>query len=610
MVAKVVASLQQALADRNSVAAADTLASALSAGEPADLLTIDRLVPRLGELVSEYAEIRIGLLGSFTTNYYARLLRVALLRCGVRATIDNYGYDQYAQQILDPESELHRSNPRVIVLATHHDALRLPDLVDDPVGPVEAELDRWTALWEAGRRLGTARIVQLLPALPDERGYGNLALRVAGSWFRMAVETRLRLARAAVPHVLTVDAERLAALIGKRQWFDPVSWRRFRQPMSMAAAALLARDTAAVIAGDLGLAKRCVVVDLDNTIWGGVIGEDGLSGLVLGGDDGAGYRRLQEYLLGLRARGLLLAVCSKNSLADAQLPFLRHADMRMRLEHISDFSAAWTPKSTQIREIADRLGLSPGSLLVIDDNPVERAEIRSALPEVEVLDGAHDPDAVVAALAEYPLFERGSLTADDQRRADSYAARERAEQLRVGAKSMEEFYTGLDMRAELSGIDDVNLPRVAQLVAKTNQFNLTGRRRTEGALAELLARPGMLGTALRLRDRFADHGIVGVVLARFDAGVLEVDTWLLSCRILGRTVERTVFRWLAERAAGLEATAIVGTYVPTARNEAVATLYEDLGCTLIDRSSDGTTTWRFMLDGGLPPVNPFVHVTG
>jgi FkbH-like protein len=538
---------------------------------------------------------RLALAGSYTTSSFAPLLGLAAARFGIALTIHEGGYGQYRQDLLAPDSPLHRFAPDFVTLAVHEGALALPEYSATPREEVEAELRRWTDLWATVRDRAGARVVQHNFAIPPDLALGHLDARLPGSRYAMAQALNARLAEAAGDGVALVDCERLAATYGKERWLDPRYWYAAKQAVSPGALPLLARHTAAVLAAELGLSRKCLVLDLDNTLWGGVIGEDGLAGIVLGGTpEGEAYVAFQDYILQLKRRGVILAVLSKNNDADAKLPFARHPEMRLRLDDIAIFVANWQPKQDQIREIARVLNIGLDAIAFADDNPVEREAIRQFLPEVDVIPLPADPGGYRRALARYPGFEAAAFTPDDARRAEQYRARAALATAASEAGSLEEFQRSLQMRALVAPFTEVDLPRIAQLIGKTNQFNLTARRHGPAQLAAFMRDPECVHLSLRLRDRFGDHGLVGVLIALRRGTTLDIDTWLMSCRVIGRTVEDAMLRHLCSRARESGCTTLQGVYVPTAKNALVADLYARLGFAPVEDAT-GTTLWRYNL---------------
>ncbi|KJE24964.1 subfamily IIIC HAD-superfamily phosphatase [Frankia torreyi] len=549
---------------------------------------------------------RVAVLGSYTTSQFAALLPLAAARAGVAIETYECGYGQYRQEILDPGSGLYRFAPDVVVLAVHAGEAALPAVGDGPDAVVAAEVRRWTALWETIRARCGARVVQHTFAVPGEVALGHLALRTGGARPTLLARVNAELGRAAGDGVGLVDCERLAADVGKRAWFDARYWHRSKQAVSLAQVPLLARHTAAVIGAQLGVSRKCLVLDLDNTLWGGVLGEEGLAGIALGdGAVGEAFAAFQDYVVELKDRGVVLAVCSKNNDADAREAFERHPGMRLRLDDIAMFSACWDDKPTQVRRIAATLGLGLDALVFVDDNPAEREAVRQLVGEVDVLALPADPHGYVRALADYPFFETAALTAEDAARTATYRARAELAAAEAAAPSLAEFHRGLDMTATVVPLDELTLPRVAQLVGKTNQFNLTGRRRSADEIARLAADPGTAVLCIRLADRFADHGLVAVVIAVEAGDALAVDTWLMSCRVIGRTLEDEVAGLILAEARRRGLARVVGEYRPSPKNALVADLYERLGFTRMDAPDDpsepGTIHWSRAADAPYAP---------
>jgi FkbH-like protein len=559
------------------------------------------LVERLHEDARRSARrtARVAVIGSYTLTQFASLLRLPALRAGLALDIHEGAFGQYRQEVLDAGSALWAFEPDFVIIAVHERDLALPFESDTPLETVDAEVEQWTSLWAQVASRSRARVVQHTFVVPPDPPLGHLASRRMGSRYAMTQALNLRLGDAAGADVLFVDCNRLAAIYGTTRWFDARYWHHAKQAVALGALPLLTRHTAAVLAGDLGLARKALVLDLDGTLWGGIIGEDGPAGIRLGGNaEGEAYVAFQEQILALQRKGVVLAVCSKNNAAEAREPFERHPEMRIRLHDVAAFVAGWDSKVEGLRAVADQLNLGLESLVFVDDNPAERQLVRLLLPAVDVLPLPADPADYSRALSDYLLFETSALTAEDSQRAAQYRARAEAKALESAATSMDAFYRSLQMRAEITQFREVDGPRIAQLVAKTNQFNVTTRRHSAQQLAEFARDPRCIHLAVRLRDRFADHGLVGVLIAFVDGPVAAIDTWLMSCRVIGRTVEDEMFERLCRAALARGATAIEGTYIPTPRNGLVADLFARMGLDWIGDGLEGQSRWR--LDLGSP----------
>ena len=548
-------------------------------------------------------EIRLGLLCTYEAAELADHLRLACLARGIDAELYAAPYGQVEQELLAQDTGLARFGPTHVLIAPTTADLGFPELVDDAEGILATAQQRWATLWDRVRADHGARVVAHGFVVPDETSVGHLSMRLPGSRISLVRELNRRLAQTAGADVLLVDCERLAAGLGKRNWIDPRLWYAARQPFGHEALALLARETAAVLAGDLGLSARCLVVDLDNTLWGGVVGEEGPEGITVGtGPAGEAFAAFQEYLVALRQRGIVLAVASKNDLALAKLPFERNSGMRLKLEDFAAFVADWRRKPEQIAEIAAKLGLGLESIVFVDDNPAECAEVAAALPDVAVVNLASAPSEFVRTLASSVRFEIPALSREDVQRQRSYAARELASGLRASAPSLEDFWRSLEMRARVRSLDSESIDRAAQLTQKTNQFNLTLRRRSREEIERLARDDSAICLSLELEDRFAGHGLIGLAFAvasPADPSTAVIDTLLLSCRVIGRTAEAHLLSHLARMARSRGFSRLRGFYVPGPRNALVADLYSKLGFVVVAAEPDGNC-WVRDLEGAAP----------
>lgn len=553
---------------------------------------------------------KVALLGSYTTAQLGQMLSLAASRRGMRLEIIESQYGQYEQDIIDPNSRLYAFDPDFVVLAVHEGDLRLPEYSAAPQEAIRVEVARWTTLWKTVRERSRARVVQHNFAVPCEVPAGHLSVRLPGSRYMMAQAVNARLGEEAGNTVSIVDCERLSSFVGKIRWFDPRFWHLAKQAVALQVVPVLARHTAAVIGADLGLSRKCLVLDLDNTLWGGVIAEDGLAGIKLGhGVDGEAFVAFQEYILKLKQKGVILAVCSKNNHADAIQPFEKHPEMRLKRDDIAVFVANWEPKPQNIRKIAQELGIGLDALVFVDDSPIEREAVRQFVPEVEVVSLPNDPAYYVRTLSLCLSFEASSYTQEDAARAEQYQARAKIRDLETTAGSIKEFYQSLHMQAIVAPFDAFHLPRIAQLIGKTNQFNLTTKRHGMPQLESFVNNPNCVHLYLRLRDRFVDHGLVALIIALQEGKCLNIDTWLMSCRVIGRTVEATVLAHLCQQAEQRGCTSLRGTYIPTEKNSMAEQAYATLGFDLVSRNEE-CTTWGYDVLAKGPITNTFIKTVG
>jgi FkbH-like protein len=331
-------------------------------------------------------------------------------------------------------------------------------------------------------------------------------------------------------------------------------------------------------------------LDLDNTLWGGVVGEVGPLDVALGESaDGEAFRAFQTYLSGLADRGVVLAVTSKNNPDDAKEPFAKNPNMVLRMEQIAAFEANWEAKSHSLARIADALRLGLDAFVFVDDSPVEREQVRAALPEVTVLEVSDEPADLAFRLSSSLLFESASVTEADRERAEQYRVEQLRDAVQRSFDTLDDYLRSLEHRGRARPVADHDMLRVAQLVAKTNQFNLTTRRHDRETLERMCKTPDAICLSLHLADRFGDYGLIGLLLAvPRSARALEIDTWLMSCRALGRTAEHYLFRELLglARATGVER--LSGSFLPTKKNAQVASLLPSLGFSEVRRDDDGS----------------------
>ena len=541
--------------------------------------------------------IRLALLGSSTLDHLASGIRVGGLRRGLWIDVHVGGYGQYAQDLEGPSPALERFAPTFVLLALDAGHLVRRASAEPDAASIDRALDetvdRIRLGWAQARALGAQVLQQTaMPIAPALAGSNEQ--RIPWSPRRVLGEINARLERAADRD--GVDLVRLDAAIerdGLAAWHDPAQWHRAKQEVHPAAAPVYGDLVARVVAARLGRSSKCLVLDLDNTLWGGVIGDDGLHGIVLGQGSAAGeaHLALQAYAKDLARRGVILAVCSKNDRPKALEPFERHPDMVLRASDIACFVANWDDKATNLREIARRLRIGLDALTFVDDNPFERALVRRELPMVAVPELPDDASGYVHCIADGGYFETVALTDDDLRRTAHY----RVEAEREGARSgtdLQGYLRDLAMELHWSPFDALGSARILQLINKSNQFNLTTRRYGESQVEALIDDRGSLALQMRLIDRFSDNGMISVVIGKpARAGVMELDTWLMSCRVLGRGVERAVLNLLAERARDLGVDALLGVFRPTSRNGMVADHYRDLGFAADGVDEDGTTFW-------------------
>ena len=599
--------LKAALATRDDVARLTVLKS-LSDLSPDYVQTI-QLDKALSGIAVEAVEkqllrVRVAVLSTGTTNHLLPGLRVAALRRGFFFDVFAGAFAQYRQELLDPASPLGSFAPEVVVLSLSARALigALPiDADREHVEQIlQTEVAEVRSLWDAARKRFGAVVLQ--------QTYMDVFEPIFGSYDRIAPASPARvidrlndlIAQSARDDgVALIDAARACARDGVDAWFDRARWLQGKMEIAPQAAGHYGELIARVVAALRGRSRKCAVFDLDNTLWGGVLGDAGIEGLVLGEGSAAGeaYLELQRYARRLKERGVILAVCSKNDPILAEQAFSRHPEMVLKRSDIACFIANWKDKAENLRDIAQILNIGLESLVFIDDNPAERSRVREAFPMIAVPELPEDPAHYVHALADGGYFEAVSFTREDSARAASYAANAQRDALRSAAQSMDEFLRGLDMEVTYGPVGSLELERATQLINKTNQFNTSGRRYSAAEVAQLAADPDSVTLQFRLADRLGDSGLVSVMILRLSAaGVADLDIWVMSCRVFGRQLEDEAMNIAVEHVRSRGVETLSARFVPTARNGVICDLFRNLGFELMSGSSaEGEQLWRLSI---------------
>ncbi|MGH9349371.1 MAG: HAD-IIIC family phosphatase [Vicinamibacterales bacterium] len=565
----------------------------------------------IGHAAAPARRTRIAVLGSTTTSLFVPVLRTLCFRDGIVADWYEGQYGAYRQEILDPNSGLSRFEPAIVFIVPNWRDLNLQAVsnpADAVIDQVSAEL---STVWEQLGRAFRCHVVQHAFDLPPFESGGTLAARDPGGRRRVIRRLNLRMQEVAPSFVTVLDTEAVIASVGAAEWHDAGLWHRARQTPSTRALPALAEEQVAHVRAALGLTRKVLVCDLDNTLWGGIVGEDGVSGIHVGpgSPEGEAYADLQRYMKELRARGVLLAVCSRNNPDDARLPFREHPHMVLRLEDFAAFVANWDDKVTNLRRIASQLALGTDGFVFLDDNPFERAFIRREMPEVAVVEPGSMPQTSVRDLDGGRFFEALTISADDLQREERYRLEAERRSVRAQAGTLEQFLADLRMQASCVPVSARNVTRVTQLVGKTNQFNLTVRRHTQLEIQRIASTSGAWTGVFDLSDRFGPHGTIGVMLCVPDgAARWQIDTWLMSCRVLGRQVELFMFDRAIDAARASGITHLVGLYRPSAKNQQVADLYARLGFTPIGEDA-GECRYELVVESAPAAWSSFIEQT-
>jgi FkbH-like protein len=558
--------------------------------------------------------VRIALLADCATQHLAAIMRAIAARNGVQAELYEGNYDGVDFEILDPKSALYAFAPQYVVILLSSEKLKARlyasgdrrTFADETVGRLEN-------LWGAFRAHSQATIVQSTFVLPSERAFGNYELKVAHSVGSIFSEINYRLAVKArdAKNVLLNDVDFLAASVGRTQWLDARMWNMAKTPCRLEHVPLLAQSLLDTVFAAAGLIVKCVILDLDNTLWGGVIGDDGLEGIALGEfDEGEAFVGFQRFIRELKRRGIILAVVSKNEHGNAMLPFREHPHMVLKEEDVSVFVANWDNKVDNIRLIQKTLNIGFESMVFLDDNPFERNIVREFLPEVVVPELPEDPSAYLQSLADLNLFETASFSEADLQRAEQYREEAQRELTKTQFTNINDYLISLAMEIRLERFNAFNLPRIAQLIQRSNQFNLMTRRYGEAACEAMMQDSSFTPLTLRLADKFGDYGLISVVILKHAGEELEIDEYLMSCRVLQRGVESFAMNNIFSYAARLGAKRVTGQYLPTAKNAMVKGFFHSFGFQKVADGEAGASRWALAVDAYRPRetfITPIVN---
>lgn len=556
----------------------------------------------------EFTRIRLALLSSCTIDHLAPPIRVGGLRRQLLIDVCGGAFGQYRQELLDNSSALHAFSPQVVLLSLSPreaiSGIPLDASSEEAERAVARTVTELRQLWRHARETFKATVIQQSFVNVFDPLFGQFDRFVSGSPARLVSRLNELVSAAAMEDgTLWLDIATASARDGLDAWFDVSRWLQGKIEIAPQSAPLYGELVARLIASQRGQSRKCLVLDLDNTLWGGVIGDDGIEGIRLGEGSGSGeaHLALQRYAKQLKERGIILAVCSKNDPAIAESAFREHPEMLLRRSDIAAFAANWHDKVDNLRGIAEQLNIGLDSLVFVDDNPAERARVRAALPMVAVPELPDDVAQYVRCLADAGYFETVSFTAEDRDRSEQYAANADRDALRDLSQSVGDFLGGLNMSVDFGCITAAHVQRVTQLLNKTNQFNTTTQRYTADEVAAFVGSADAIALQFRLVDRFGDNGLVSVMLMRRtsnDASIYEIENWVMSCRVFGRQLEHEAINIAVEALRARGVFTLRAAYLPTAKNGVIAELFDSLGFSrLADRAdlAAGASDWHLDL---------------
>jgi FkbH-like protein len=569
-----------------------------------------------GKSLDPLVPFRLAVLSNSTIDLIVPALVATAARHGVALEVIQPSYDQVAQEALTPDSKVNSSKPDAVLLALDYRALPLKLTLGDRAASsatVQGVLGYLQALRNGIKANSKAVCIFQNFAPPVESLFGSLDRALPGTLRSLIDAINSQLAEFVLGSGdVLLDVAGLAETVGLADWHNTQLWNMAKFSFSDELIPLYADHIGRTIAAIRGKSKKALILDLDNTVWGGVIGDDGLEGIQIAQGDARGEAHLavQRLALDLRQRGIVLAVSSKNTDEVARKPFEKHPEMLLKLEHIAVFQANWNDKATNIQAIAEELSLGLDAMVLLDDNPVERGLVRKLLPQVAVPELPEEPAWYARTLAAAGYFEAIAFAAEDMKRADFYQDNAKRVSLQKQVGGVDAYLASLDMTITFQPFDATGRARIVQLINKSNQYNLTTRRYTDPEVTEAENDPEVFTLQVRLADIFGDNGMISVVICRpGEAGVWEIDTWLMSCRVLGRKVEQMVLREILDHARAKGIRKLAGTYRPTDRNKLVVDHYARLGFTKVREDGSGLTRWELAVEGADPESAPMKVVS-
>ncbi|MEO1449781.1 MAG: HAD-IIIC family phosphatase [Bacteroidota bacterium] len=546
--------------------------------------TFQQLKRHLKQKADSLPTIKMAVLGNWATQLYSQALEGYAASQGYELDLFEGDYDQMDLQIQSPDSALYAARPDVVVLHLSSQKLRQSYWAAFGAEKSYVLADRYLQKFDQYLQLLKTRlecqvIVSTLVELPDPV-FGNYAGQTNVSWGYQVRKFNLGLMDLAAvhDHAFLLDTAALHHHAGFKSAHDPQVWINAAIPFSLDFLPILAKNTMDIVLTKKGKFKKCLILDLDHTTWGGVIGDDGIEGIQVGQLGlGKAFTELQSWAKALKARGIILGICSKNTESVAKVPFEAHPEMTLRLEDISIFVANWENKADNLRYIQQVLNIGMDSIVFLDDNPFERNLVRDQLPDITVPELPEDPALYLDFVSSLNLFETASYASEDAGRTEKYRQEAARRALQQQFNSIDDYLGSLGMQATFRDFDTFHVPRIAQLTQRSNQYNLRTIRYDEAGIRSLMDNPGKAGYYVRLQDTYGDYGLISVLILEKQEEGYFIDTWLMSCRVLKRGVEFLVLNELVRltKEAGLPY--LIGEYLATPKNKLVEQHYADLG---------------------------------
>ncbi|HTE24840.1 HAD-IIIC family phosphatase [Flavitalea sp.] len=573
-------------------------------------LAYSLLVKQLKQDKTGFKNIKLAILADFASQHYVKAIRAALISSRIDATIWEADYNSIDSSIISEHSELYQASfDYVVLIPSPHKLIKEFSHSSSPAGFADLRLRQIQHLLEILASRTRSRIIFTNYQELDDGVFGNYANKTAQSFLFQIRKINFGLMQLAIDYsnLYIADAESLYSSQGNALAFDPKLYVHGDLIYTLDFIAILAQSTSKIIAAIQGSFKKCVVVDLDNTMWGGIIGDDGIENIQIGElGIGKAFTGLQNWLLSLKNRGIILAVSSKNTDSVAREVFEKHPGMTLRMRDISVFAVNWETKVDNIRFIQSVLNIGFDSMVFLDDNPFERDIVRQNIADITVPELPEDPAEYLFYLQSLNLFETASVSTEDAGRTKQYQEEAGRRELQKSFVNEDEFLAGLDMKAVIKPVDSFTCPRVAQLTQRSNQFNLRTVRYTDDDVKKIMVNPDFKTITVSLADKYGDYGLISAVfLEKKSADTIFVDTWIMSCRVLKRGVEWMVLDEIVHAALESGFKYIDSEYLATAKNGMVRDHYKLLGFEELDASGK----YRLLIENYLPGNN-YIEKTG
>ncbi len=536
-----------------------------------------------------YKTLSLAVLGDSATQHLAAAIRGYGQYSGYNVDLFDADYNQIQAQTMDPHSELYQFDPKNVLLfysteKLHEAFSETP--IEERASFAERQLKKISTAWSNLNRYSSAGILQFLFIEEDDMVFGSYSPNLEISFLYQVKKLNYLLMekKREFANVYLIDLNDLAMNAGREHFRDQKMLYIAKMVFSLEILPHVAKRVISVLSAMNGKVKKCVVLDLDNTLWGGVIGDDGLEGIEIGElGQGHAFSDLQTWLKELKNRGIILGVCSKNNDDTAREPFLKHPEMVLRMEDISIFVANWNDKATNLRYIQKTLNIGMDSIVFLDDNPFERNLVKQMIPDITVPDLPEDPSLYVEYLKSLNLFETVSYSKEDILRTQQYQAEVNRQELEEEFESFDDYLKSLDMHAEVAPFDEFHFPRIAQLTQRSNQFNLRTVRYTEDEIRRIAADDHHITRYFTLRDKFGEYGLISVlIMDKQEEDTLFISEWLMSCRVLKRGMEEFIINEIISAAKENGFKRVIGEYLETKKNAMVRNIYPDHGFRKID----------------------------